>query len=1049
MGAGTVGGQTAVPDAWLEKVARMFELFLDPNGTGINEAFQRNLIKTLSGDAGTYHAGLPTIQRVARGAGADYTPNFLTDAGVISWNLTNLFDTHVQNDMVWYLNSTGDGYGDGDIDAQEVIEHVFHTLHMHGLPADDIKLYQFLAADWQTGDLYAAMEEAYDAGKWDPSGYQSPADAWKTNSDAFEVAAKEYLFLLNFAMFEYTELWDGGSLAPEWTDDMRTQAGIQANNPLGYAFHNTYIAPVISKPSLATIRSIFQDGNTPAQDDPTLAGASGYVVDVISSGEGAGAGDIIVVRKSTSDGTFLPDPISYDSVIQGGALNYSTATGVAASDINIDGDGFVTQLTSKGPEELVPGQILDTLDIQVYERPTGGASQIYATNYVGDGTTVRFKLGNKPVLESSVFAKVDYVIQDASAYTLDLTTDEVVFTTAPALGNRITLITVDVSGASILDVDEFIGDGSTTQFLTSVPYESNLEFYATVNGKRVESNLSEAPNTYEYPGNALLNFGEAPTADAPVRFAIFRGLTLADSTVLQNFSEVNIETITADGTSTVYDLSTTPFTSEPSAFDIIVEVNNKILNPGYSKTFKTQQGVLEYKLDLWQIPVASVSSAEVYVFLGDQRLQDGRDFTFIGSDVFDSSIDAESQDANIIRLKNELETNGKDLRVFVLSDGEYSLGYLDSSINAWVETPNQLRLVNPPAENEIIKVYQFSNNSKQKIERLNYEVVNRTVLTVGSEAWYKSRHLTNGLIKLDTPALDAQYVWVSINGDFLNPSVDYYVTDNRNYVKIIANIADNDVIDVIHFAGDKTVDKFGWRQFKDMLNRNHYKRLDGTQDIILSTDLNITDNVIYVNDASSLSEPSRDAKYPGVIFINGERIEYFVKEGNELQQIRRGTLGTGANKLVRQGTEVYPQSANTNLPYSDKALTTVLTADGTSLSYTLDFTANSVNDFEVFVAGKRLRKTAIEYYQRETYNLDGTLATPLLAQDSPEGDITLPAEFTVSGDTLTLTEAPGVNQKIIIVRRQGKLWSDPGTPLSGADSDIARFLRAKQVDLPR
>jgi subtilisin family serine protease len=59
---------------------------------------------------------------------------------------------------------------------------------------------------------------------------------------------------------------------------MRTQAGIQANNPLGYALHNTYIAPVISKPSLATIRSIFQDGNTPAQDDPSLAGASGYFV---------------------------------------------------------------------------------------------------------------------------------------------------------------------------------------------------------------------------------------------------------------------------------------------------------------------------------------------------------------------------------------------------------------------------------------------------------------------------------------------------------------------------------------------------------------------------------------------------------------------------------------------------------------------------------------------------------------------------------------------------------------------------------------------------
>ena len=287
MGAGTVGGQTAVPDAWLEKVARMVELFTDPNGAGINETFQRELIKTLSGDTGTYHAGLPTIQRVARGSGAEYTPNFLTDQGIIDWNLTDLFDSTVQNDMVWYLNSSGVGYGDGDIDAQEVIEHVFHTLHMHGLPADTIKLYEFLTPDWQSGPLYAAMEEAYDAGKWDPSGYEPSPGAFKTNAEAFEVAAKEYLYLLNFCMFEYTSLWEGGSLAPEWTDDMRTQAGIQANNPLGYAFHNTYIAPVISKPSLTTIRSIFQDGNTPQQDNPALAGASGYVVDVVAASAGS------------------------------------------------------------------------------------------------------------------------------------------------------------------------------------------------------------------------------------------------------------------------------------------------------------------------------------------------------------------------------------------------------------------------------------------------------------------------------------------------------------------------------------------------------------------------------------------------------------------------------------------------------------------------------------------------------------------------------------------------------------------------------------------
>ena len=276
MAAGAVGGQTAVPDSFVEKVARMFELFTDPTGADINGSAQRGLIQNLSGDAGTYHAGLPTIQRVARGAGADYSTNFLTDAGIIFWNLTDLFDATVQNDMVWYLNSTGGAPGDGDQDAQEVIEHVFHTIHMHGLDAQTLKLYPYISSDWNTGPLYNAMVEAYDAGMWDPSGYEPSPGAFKTNGDAFEVAAKEYLYLLNFCMFDYSSLWEGGSLAPEWSDSMRTPAGIQSNNPLGYALHNSYIAPVISKPTLATIRNIFQDGDT---GDPTVAGASGYVVD--------------------------------------------------------------------------------------------------------------------------------------------------------------------------------------------------------------------------------------------------------------------------------------------------------------------------------------------------------------------------------------------------------------------------------------------------------------------------------------------------------------------------------------------------------------------------------------------------------------------------------------------------------------------------------------------------------------------------------------------------------------------------------------------------
>ena len=326
--AGGVGGQTAVPDLFADKVARMFELFTDSAGAGINAGKQNQMIETLLGNTTSYHSNYPTIQRIARGAGGDYTPNFLTDAGISAWGLSPLFDATVQNDMVWYLNSTGGAPGDGDIDAQEVIEHVFHTLHMHGIDAVTLKMYPFISADWATGDLYNAMAEAFDGNFWDPSGYQTPSNAWKTDPDAFEVAVKEYLYLLNFCMFDYSSLWDGGSLAPEWTDDMRTPAGILANNPLGYALFNTHIADVISKPSLTTIRTIFQDGDV---GNPALGGASGYVPDAVIPL----TGNFTVSSNSAT----LTLNVAKDGVVDVDSLTVALDNGEANQAVTIADDG--------------------------------------------------------------------------------------------------------------------------------------------------------------------------------------------------------------------------------------------------------------------------------------------------------------------------------------------------------------------------------------------------------------------------------------------------------------------------------------------------------------------------------------------------------------------------------------------------------------------------------------------------------------------------------------------------------------------------------------
>ena len=768
------------------------------------------------------------------------------------------------------------------------------------------------------------------------------------------------------------------------------------------------------------------------------------------------SGDQVVFRKTTSDGTFDINPEGYDTILTGGNLNYSTATGLAAEDITVDGDGFVTPTTSKGPEELVPGQILDTVDIKVYERPSGGASPITSRVYVGDGTTTTFDIGSSPIFVENVFVKVGYAVKTYNTdYTINFGDNTVTFTVAPTPGEKINIVTLGVSGSRIIDIDEFIADGSTVEFLTNVRWNTNISYYATLDGVRLDNVIFPSDETYEVPNNVVIKFATSPESGSVIRYAFFENdvVTIAEqdgtftlNDTIPNYSEIVIDNFKADGSTKTFRLSQTPFSQELVEWFVIVKVNNKILNAGYNKRFICAASTLEYKLDEWQLPAGSVSSSQIKVFLNGNELTYVDEWTFIGNP------STTGQDGSLIRLRSSVQqADGDVLDVYILNDGEYRFGEFNGS-GVFIRTPGILHLDSTYNDGDDITVYQFSNHDSQGFERQKYDVVDRfnvtnlddgsTILAADAtikDDWYRVQHLRNGLIELREEALDAQYVWVSINGDLLTPSVHYYVTPNKRYVKIDATIAENDVIEIIQFANPITTNKLGWRQFKDMLNRTHYKRLDGTANVVLAQDLQWYDNEIVLTDASGLVEPQPNSKVPSVIFIEGERLEYFIKDGNTLKQLRRGTLGTGVKAVYTAGTEIYSQSTDATIPYKDETLTTVFTADGVAASYTLDFTPTSVNEFEVFVAGRRLRKNAISSYIQP----DPTY------QDSPEGDKTLPAEFSIDGNILTLLETPRENQKIIIIRKQGKLWNELGTPLSKADTDISRFLRAKSPDLPR
>ena len=121
----------------------------------------------------------------------------------------------------------------------------------------------------------------------------------------------------------------------------------------------------------------------------------------------------------------------------------------------------------------------------------------------------------------------------------------------------------------------------------------------------------------------------------------------------------------------------------------------------------------------------------------------------------------------------------------------------------------------------------------------------------------------------------------------------------------------------------------------------------------------------------------------------------------------------------------------------------IASAVGTGTGTVIDYTSIPYEywegmDIEVFVGGKRLRKSPIEVYD-ET-----------LGPDSPSGNKMLEAEFAVNknvGAYVRLTTPPEPGVKVVIQKRTGKTWVTDGVALSDATSDPAKFIRAKGVDL--
>jgi len=748
-------------------------------------------------------------------------------------------------------------------------------------------------------------------------------------------------------------------------------------------------------------------------------------------------GDKIIFRRSTSDGSFLPNDNEYDTILQGGNLAYSSATGVAPEDIIVDGDDFVSTNTSHGPEELVPGQILDTVAIKVFALPRDGSAKIAWKNYKATGSQNQFAIGQYPNSRSAIIVLVAGIIKELDTdYSIDWQNNLVTLAITPPANEEVSVASWSFNGEGILDLNYFVGDGSTIEFITNAKWTDNCTSVVLVNGQVFNYDLFQTDITYESAFRVGVRFALPPPAGSIVNYLVQKQFLADDSTEFTKTSVVKKEIIVADGSSLTYYLSNQIGYNEFFESNVIVRVGQRVLRAPSAEYFVLSGNNLEYELPQHKYAPYSFTPANLKVYLNGVRLSVGSDF------IFDFSLVK-------IELSASSYLEGGKLVAVVDVNAEYAINGLEFEL---LNTDSTLY----PDGTEI-EITSFFNHDILDIQRKEEVITPAISLTAGTVDYFTFRRKQRGLFMLDRVTLSDDYVWVIKNGTLLSHSIDWRLLDDRQTLEV-KNVNDTDTISIIGFSPNTTAEQYGFMQFKDMLNRTIYKRLNKNKQTFILNDVGQFDVSITVDNASILDEPNPEGNLPGVIYVNGERIEYFGKSDNTINRLRRGTLGTGVPTIHASGTKVLNIGISETIPYKDEYITetfvavdssnvfylnydplvTVGTVDDGSTTYT-EWFRNTIPDnfgqcdeIEVFVAGRRLKK--------KPYLLHNNVLHP----ESPEGDAQYEAEFSVTShaNAVRLTSPPPDDTKIVVVKKIGKVWNDPNTSLVDSDNNITNFIKA-------
>ena len=576
--------------------------------------------------------------------------------------------------------------------------------------------------------------------------------------------------------------------------------------------------------------------------------------------------------------------------------------GTRASDINVEGGEFIDTYSSHAPEELVPGSEFDTLDFKVFTRPgsdwsnDGHGFAIKSVNHVYNAVLNDFifftNLMEHPVGVALYNTSSDILLPESS-YSVDWVNKYVQITDASsiAIGNILTLEVYGIGGGSQLVKTSFVGDGLLAQTKTiDVAFTDIYEMIVFVNGE-INTGYSYAAGSAT--GTTVVTFSDSyGTTDWITIVAL--GVTTPTQ---YSWSTPLSQNIIYDGSSLLNPLTNS--LSGTNIANMTVDRSGKRLRPpeGIEYTGDGSSAGPYYISTTGISNQGLISDNDMLVYVNNIKQNLAVDYNL-------SAWDGSS--TRFIEFTTQsMPPANSDIKIFTTTEADY------------IVTGDQIDLRVSAAANALFTVTTYNDTSQQNILTKVFVGPTTTGVTTGDgydEVPYDSAEFdktTGTTIDTNNFALgrlvsnDARLV-VTLNGEYLQEAVDYVLTtDSLNKTTLVLNLSilnAADVLAVTMFTNTVVPDHLNFRIFQDMLGNQKLLRMNTFNTTELAQDLSTSDDIVYVNDASKLSEPALASNIFGQLIVNGERITYRERNtsNNTVSGLRRGTAGTG----------VYAHSAN-------------------------------------------------------------------------------------------------------------------------------------------